>query len=144
MEQQCFPVYIYGSMPKSSCHIFRLTLTSITPSLNSQCLHKPCYKAINKQYQAVRCYIPIPQVNPISVSVCLVMFPQMQTVVHYLTKRMPPCSLQISLPIISHNNPSPSLPFTSARLMSTDFITTPLYHMCSAFSEQPCMELLPR
>ena len=55
------------------------------------------------------CYIPVPQVNSISISICLMTFPQMQTVVHYLTKCMPPCSLWISLPVISHNNPSPSL-----------------------------------
>ena len=79
-----------------------------------------------------------------SVSIHPVMFPQMQTVVCYLTKRTPPCSLRISLPIISHNNLSLLLPFTSARLMSMDFVTTPLYHMGSAFSERPCTELLPR
>ena len=90
------------------------------------------------------CYVPVPQVNSVSISICLMMFPQMQTVVHYLTKCTPPCSLQISLPIISHNNPSPSLPFTLACLMSMHFVTTPLYHMDSACSEQPCMELLPR
>ena len=93
---------------------------------------------------AICCYIPIPQVNSVSVSVCLVTFTQTQTVVHYFTKHMPPCSLQISLPVISCNNPSLSLPFTLAHLMSMDFITTPLYHMCSAFSKWPRMELLPR
>ena len=35
-------------------------------------------------------------------------------------------SLQISLPVDSRINLSPSLPVTSARLMSADFITTPL------------------
>ena len=79
------------------------------------------------------CYVPVPQVNSVSISVHLVTFPQMQTVVHYLTKHMPPCSLQISLPVISHINPSPSLSFTSACLMSTDFVTTPLYLMDLAF-----------
>ena len=72
------------------------------------------------------------------------MFPQTQTVVHDFTKHAPPCSLWISLPVISCNNSSLSLPFISARLMSTDFVTTPLYHMGSAFSEWPCTELLPR
>ena len=81
------------------------------------------------------CYVPISQVNSVSVSMRFVTFPQMQTVVCYLTKPTPPCSLQISLPIISHINLSPSLSFTSAHLMLTDFITTPLYLMDSAFLE---------
>ena len=72
------------------------------------------------------CYIPIPQVNSVSASVHLVTFPQMQTVVRYFTKCMPPCSLQISLPIISCNNPSPLSPLILAHLMSMDFVTTPL------------------
>ena len=91
-----------------------------------------------------RCYVPISQVNSVSISVHLVMFLQTQTVVCDLTKHTPPCSLQISLPVNSHINPSPSLPVTSARLMSMDFITTPLYLMDSAFSEWPHTELLPR
>ena len=62
--------------------------------------------------------------------------PTEHTVVCDFTKHMPPCSLQISLPTISCNNPSLSLPVTSACLMSTDFITTPLYHMDSAFLEK--------
>ena len=37
------------------------------------------------------CYIPISQVNSVSVSVHLVMFPQMQTVVCDFTKCTPPC-----------------------------------------------------
>ena len=90
------------------------------------------------------CYIPVSQVNSVSVSVRLMTFPQMQTVVCDLTKCTPPCSLRISLPVNSHINPSPSLPVTSAHLMSMDFVTTPLYLMDSAFSEWPHTELLPR
>ena len=60
---------------------------------------------------------------------------QMQTVVCDLTKCTPPCSLRISLPVISRINLSPSLPVTSAHLMSMDFVTTPLYLMDSAFQE---------
>src|ERR1700761_8252249 len=90
------------------------------------------------------CYVPVSQVNPVSVSVRPVTFPQMQTVVHDVTKRTPPC---FPPDFISHyfpHNPSPSLPFTSARLMSMDFVTTPRYLMDSAFSEWPHTELLPR
>ena len=81
------------------------------------------------------CYVPVPQANSTSISVHLVTFPQTLVVVHYFTKCTPPCSLWIPLPIISHNNPSQLLPFTSARLMSTDFVTTPLYLMDLAFLE---------
>ena len=81
------------------------------------------------------CYVAVSQVNSVSVSARLVTFPQMQTVVRDLTKHMPPCSLWISLPVISCINPSPSLPVTLACLMSMDFVTTPLYLMDSAFQE---------
>ena len=54
-----------------------------------------------------------------------------------------------SFPTIIHHcyhSPQPILcqRTSSPHLMSMDFITTPLYHMDSACSEQPCMELLPR
>ena len=69
-----------------------------------------------------RCYVPVSQVNSVSISMRLVTFPQTQTVVHDLTKHTPPL----------------------ARLMSMDFITTPLYLMDLAFLEWPHTELLPR
>ena len=53
-------------------------------------------------------------------------------------------SLRISLPVNFRINLSPLLPVTSARLMSMDFVTTPLYLMDLAFSEWPHTELLPR
>ena len=37
------------------------------------------------------CYVPVSQVNSVSISVRLMMFPQTQTVVRDLTKRTPPC-----------------------------------------------------
>ena len=45
------------------------------------------------------CYIPVPQVNSVSVSVHLMMFPQMQTVVRYLTKCTPPIETQEIIPV---------------------------------------------
>ena len=90
------------------------------------------------------CYVPVSQVNPVSVSVRPVTFPQMRTVVRDVTKHTPPCFPPDFIFCYFPHNPSPSLPFTSARLMSMDFVTTPRYLMDSAFSEWSHTELLPR
>ena len=70
------------------------------------------------------CYVPVPQVNSVSIYVCLVTFPQTQTVVCDLTKRTPPC---FPPDFTSCRFPHKSISVVtshSARLMSMDFVTT--------------------
>ena len=68
-------------------------------------------------------YVGTPHTSTNSISISAT-FLQMQTVVCYITKHTPPCSLWISLPVISCNNWSPSLPFTHLNVNGLGHHTT--------------------